>query len=119
MTRRGAIYAAVALIALSSLSCRPNPKLAVAPTPRPAEVLLQDVAILDVDSGERRVGLDVRTRGGSIETIGATGTVERSGHATVIDGSGATLLPGLVDLHAVVHAERGDQERERKHDRSA
>ena len=100
MICRAIAVAVVALVALPCVACRAKPRLAADPSPKPAEVLLSDVAILDVASGERTAGLDVLVRAGHIERIAATGPIELRAGVTVIRGTGATLLPGLVDLHA-------------------
>lgn len=94
------VLAAMALLGLVVLSCHPRSTLVTLPNPAPAAILLRNVAVLDIESGERREGLDVIVRGGRIEAIVAMGEVELPEQAEVIDGSGATLLPGLIDMHA-------------------
>ena len=80
------------------------------PTPgpevrRPAEVsasvLIRNAALLDVESGEVTSGRDVLLEDGVIAAIEPTGTL--SGER-VVDGSGATLVPGLIDMHGHVGA---------------
>jgi imidazolonepropionase-like amidohydrolase len=68
-------------------------------TPPPA-LLLRDVAVLDVATGVRTPGRDVLLRGERIEAIGPAGAKPAPEGAEVIEGGGATLLPGLVDAHA-------------------
>jgi imidazolonepropionase-like amidohydrolase len=65
----------------------------------PAAVLVRDVAVLDVESGVRVAGRDVLLRDGRIAAIEPTGRVAAS-EAAVVEGAGATLLPGLIDMHA-------------------
>lgn len=62
-------------------------------------ILVRDVAVLDVDTGKRDEHRDVLVRAGKISEIGATGTVKEPPATQVIDGTGATLVPGLVDMH--------------------
>jgi imidazolonepropionase-like amidohydrolase len=88
------------LLVLVFAGCSGRTDLVESPRPLPAETLIRNVAILDVESGERTAGHDVIVRGGRIVGIAATGTHESSRGTTLIDGAGATLLPGLVDLHA-------------------
>jgi imidazolonepropionase-like amidohydrolase len=60
--------------------------------------LIQDVAVLDVDSGKRSEHQDVLVNGGRVVDVKPTGPGAPAG-AEVVDGRGATLLPGLVDMH--------------------
>ena len=69
------------------LACAEAPSVQVArPANPPAQTLVRDVAVLDVESG---------TRVSNRET---SGRIDGSGSA-LIDGSGATLVPGLIDMH--------------------
>lgn len=62
---------------------------------------MRDVRVLDVASGTLGDPVDVRVRGGVIETISPAGSL-RAISAPVIQGEGATLLPGLLDMHGHV-----------------
>ena len=50
---------------------------------------------------------DVLVRNNRIAAIGATGTVTAPAGATEMDLAGATVVPGFVDTHAHLRAERG------------
>lgn len=88
------------LLVLVLTGCGSRSDLVEKPRPIAAQTLIRNVAILNVDSGERTAGRDVLVKGERIVGIADTGTLEVSSRTAVIDGTGATLLPGLVDLHA-------------------
>src|SRR5262249_28160490 len=60
-------------------------------------VLFRDVRIFDGKSGRVSGPSDVLVRGNLIERIAASQAVEPG--ATVIDGKGRVLMPGLIDAH--------------------
>lgn len=72
------------------------------------DLILRNAAVLDVDSGIRRTGLDVHLAGGRIRRITQTPTVAPATEVPVIDLGGRTLMPGLIDLHVHVTATRMD-----------
>jgi len=72
------------------------------PADPPAAVLVRGVSVLDVESGAVLPGRDVLLRDGRIAGIGVTGSLEAPTGAREISGEGATLLPGLVDMHGHV-----------------
>ena len=78
-----------------------GPILAAFPETLPNELLIRDVRVLDVASGTIGEPVDVRVRGGLIETIRPVGSL-RATEAPVLEGEGATLLPGLIDMHGHV-----------------
>jgi imidazolonepropionase-like amidohydrolase len=69
------------------------------PTLKPEALLITNVAVLDVARGRRDTRRDVLIEGDRIARIERTGRIHAS-NAREIDGSGATLLPGLIDMHA-------------------
>ena len=75
------------------------------PAKPPAALLLRDVAVLDVAAGTRAAGRDVLVRGDRIEAIEAAGSLAPPEGAEVVDGQGATLLPGLIDMHGHVFSD--------------
>lgn len=91
----------VAVAALLVACTKPPPIVAVPAAP-PEALLIQNVAVLDVETGMSAPGQDVLVRDGRIARIAASGTVDTPAEAAKLDGRGATLLPGLVDMHAHV-----------------
>ena len=65
--------------------------------PKP-QVLFANVNIFDGKSDKLNMGQNVLVEGNVIKAIGK-GLKARSG-ATVIDGGGRTLMPGLIDMHS-------------------
>ncbi len=98
----------VALVGFVGTGCTVNTETASVrwPAERSRDLLIRNVAVLDVDTGERALGQDVLVRAGRIRAIEATGTLVAPG-LDVIDGRGATLLPGLIDMHGHVSLPRG------------
>lgn len=98
--RRGWTGLAGLLCAAGLMSgCGSEPPLVTMPEHAPDTVLISNVAVLDVDSGERTAAQDVLIRGERIAAIGDHGAIEAPEDAQRIDGDGATLLPGLIDMH--------------------
>ncbi len=64
----------------------------------PPEVLFRDVRVFDGKSAALSGRTDVLVRGNKIAAMGA-GAVASSPSATIIDGAGRTLMPGLIDAH--------------------
>ena len=89
------------LVLLTGLvaSCH-STRLVSVPKPHPRQVLVRDVAILDVESGERHEGLSVLVEGERIRVIAESNALPPHEDAIVIEGGGGTLLPGLIDMHA-------------------
>ena len=67
--------------------------------PDPPPLAVVGVAVLDGDGGPAVPGQTVIVAGGLIERVGPAATVVPPAGAVVVDGSGATLLPGFVDAH--------------------
>jgi imidazolonepropionase-like amidohydrolase len=73
---------------------------APAPTPPPpAALAVVGAAVLDGGGGAPLAGRTVVAAGGVIERVGPAGEVAPPPGALVVDGTGATLLPGFVDAH--------------------
>lgn len=62
------------------------------------EVIFRDVRVFDGTSGGLSGPTAVLVRGNTIAAIGA-GAIPANPAATVIDGKGRTLMPGLIDAH--------------------
>lgn len=89
------------------VNCAPSPSVDVRqPEVAPRSVVVADVAVLDVETGARTPGRDVLLEGGFIREIGRSGALGAPEGALVIDGSAGTLVPGLVDMHGHVNADR-------------
>jgi imidazolonepropionase-like amidohydrolase len=74
----------------------PPPKAATA-APAPTEILFTNVRVFDGKTASLSSPTSVLVRGNKIAAIGA-GAVGSAG-ATVIEGGGRTLMPGLIDAH--------------------
>jgi imidazolonepropionase-like amidohydrolase len=69
-----------------------------AQTPPPSVILIQNVRIFDGKGERLSAPGHVLVRGNKIERISATALAADAG-ATIIDGGGRTLMPGLIDAH--------------------
>ena len=63
----------------------------------PSETLIRNVRVLDILKGELGPATDVLVRGNRIAAIGTSG--KAAAGATIIEGQGRTLMPGLIDVH--------------------
>ncbi len=94
---------AAALVALAALSMAlPAGAQSAAAQDRPAaaapaEVLFRNVRVFDGTSPRLSAPTNVLVRGNSIAAIGPRAAAGAG--ATVIDGRGRTLMPGLIDVH--------------------
>lgn len=70
-------------------------------------IVIRNVAVLDVDSLEVTSGRDVVISGGKIVGIVQTGKMPAVAGAQIISGEGATLVPGLIDMHGHVNTSTG------------
>ena len=93
---RTIIPVATTLIAGSALLA-PTPATSAAQNP-PAQVLFTNVNIFDGVNDGLAEGMNVLIEGNLIKAVSAD-TIAADG-ATVIDGGGRTLMPGLIDGHA-------------------
>ncbi len=64
----------------------------------PAQVLFTNVNVFDGTSETLAPGMNVLVEGNLIKSISAT-PIKAGRDATVIDGDGRTLMPGLIDCH--------------------
>lgn len=87
--------ATLVLLALSAISLRPPPDLVV-----------RHATVLPMTTEEAMPDHAVVVRAGRIAWIGPDADLEIPEGATVVDGRGAFLLPGLADMH--VHSSEGD-----------
>src|SRR4029450_9896502 len=70
-------------------------------------IVLRDAAVLDPEAGALAEGQAVVTEGGRIVEVAAT-AAGRAGGATVGDGGGRAVMPGLIDAHVHVNAVTAD-----------
>lgn len=97
ITRRG-LVAGIAGLPLAGAAAR-------AAGEAPATMLINNVHVFD-GTGSARVPRNVRITGDRISAIG-TGDVPVPADATIIDGRGNTLMPGLTDAHWHMSAVKG------------
>jgi imidazolonepropionase-like amidohydrolase len=64
-----------------------------------APTLVDNVLLFDSVAGRYVPGRAVLVEGGKVKTVAAAGSITPPAGATVIDGRGKTLLPGLWDSH--------------------
>jgi imidazolonepropionase-like amidohydrolase len=64
-----------------------------------APTLVDNVLLFDSVAGRYVPGRAVLVEGGKVKTVAAAGSIKPPAGATVIDGRGKTLLPGLWDSH--------------------
>jgi imidazolonepropionase-like amidohydrolase len=77
--------------------------LPVAPPP-PSVVAFTDVSVLTMSQAGVLMHQTVIATDGRVTVIGAAATTKVPGGATVIDGRGKTLMPGLIDAHVHMRA---------------
>lgn len=73
-----------------------------APAPPPAAVLIRPAAVWTALEDKPHAGWVVLVSGNRIEKVGPSGEVTAPAGAPVIDLPGATLTPGLMDIHSHV-----------------
>ncbi len=61
--------------------------------------LLQDVRVIDGRGGAPAEGQDVLLADGRIHAIGPSGTLDVPADVRVLEGTGLTAMPGLIDAH--------------------
>src|SRR5580700_10683156 len=103
MKRKLALYAITILVflVLGSLHASRRKNEEIAPV-----TVFRHVNVLPMDSNRVLQDQAVVIRAGSISQMGASSSIEDPPAATVIDGTGAYLTPGLVDMH--VHCDNTD-----------
>src|SRR6266508_2808276 len=65
-----------------------------------AEIAIHDVTLIDCTGADARSHQTVVIDGRMIRRVGPAGIVDPPRGATVIDGQGLALLPGLIDVHS-------------------
>jgi imidazolonepropionase-like amidohydrolase len=96
--RRSIVVERIGALLLASMLALAAPLAAQAPQPSP--VLFNNVRIFDGKSASLQGASNVLVRGNRIERISvAPIAADAAASATVIDGGGRTLMPGLIDMH--------------------
>jgi len=85
------------VLALTAITAFIASAVAQEDKPKP-QVLFTNVNVFDGNSDELAVGQDVLVEGNLIKQIGKG--LKADANATVIDGGGRTLMPGLIDSHS-------------------
>lgn len=73
---------------------------------RAAQYAVEDVTLVDVETGTKRHHQTVLVDGGTIRAVGPRGDVDVPPDAMRIDGNGKFLIPGLWDMHVHSHRAR-------------
>lgn len=92
-------FSLLSLIALTSLSACSALISASKDTSSAVKYAITDVTIVDVEQGILIPGQTVLVVNDRIDQIGAQDKVKNPKDATIIDGKGLYLMPGLVDAH--------------------
>ena len=87
------------------LACRVLPALllaacATAPAPRDTTLVLRAVRVVDTEAGREAPPQDVFIAGDRIAAIAPAGRLKAPATASVVEGDGRWLMPGLWDMHA-------------------
>ncbi len=89
--------------AQSSLLGRQRAKAALKPLKAP--LFIEDVAVFDAEHAKILPHQSVWVEGATIKAMGGVATMKAPTGATLIDGRGKTLIPGLWDMHGHVFDE--------------
>lgn len=95
-------------LCLVGLLVAPNPAAAQGESDEDALIAFVDVTVVSMREEQVLEGQTVLIRGERILSIGPFATLPVSPGATVIDGSGRFLMPGLADMHVHIHAPFAD-----------
>ena len=68
------------------------------------EFLIQNITVIDGLGNKQKGGQDIHIDDGKIKFISNTGTQQLPTSVKVVDGTGLTALPGLVDMHIHVRS---------------
>jgi imidazolonepropionase-like amidohydrolase len=94
---RGSVAVAYVVVCLLALITYPTQGSGAEEKLKP-QVLFTNVHIFDGKSDTLSEGMSVLVEGNLIKKV-AKGDIEADANATVIDGGGRTLMPGLIDSH--------------------
>lgn len=88
----------LSVLAVAGCAAAPSPAQLAAQT---APLVIRNVNVVPMDSEEVLAGQTVVIRDGRIESVGPA-PVELPASATIVDGTGRYLIPGLAEMHAHV-----------------
>jgi hypothetical protein len=94
-----AITALIAVLLLATAVLIAWPAPAMPNVGRHADVLIRNVAVIDVERGTVRLAQDVALADGRIVSISASTPSPPDGKRVTVDGTGKYLMPGLWDMH--------------------
>ncbi len=66
-----------------------------------ATVLIRDVLLIDGTGREPRPGTDILLRKGRISRVGSTGTIKAPAGTVIVEASGKTVVPGIINLRGL------------------
>jgi imidazolonepropionase-like amidohydrolase len=105
----------IAFVRCASSAARPAEAVAPAPPKTTSPVLVvRPQWLLDAKTGERHEGWSLRAEGDRIAAVGPSASVSVPPGARVVDLPGATLLPGLIDVHVHLTWDDGKSEATRE-----
>jgi adenine deaminase len=81
---------------------------AVAMGQRPAELIIENGTLANVNTGEFLPHTDVVVYGGFIALVGDASQAQRDANTEVVDATGRYLVPGLIDTHLHVESSMVD-----------
>jgi hypothetical protein len=93
-------------LAVKSAALLPTVLLFAAGTTMAQSLAFTDVTVIDVVEGAAQPGRTVIVMGDRIGAVGETSKIEVPAAATVIDGRGKFLIPGLWDMHVHTSTDR-------------
>lgn len=105
--RRRAVLTRIAITAALSLLAAISPSTLTGQTNVTA---FQNVTVIPMDTEQVLEGQTVVVRDGRIAEVGDAASITVPEGATVVDGSGKFLLPGLAELHAHIPTPQGGAE---------
>ncbi len=94
------IFESRALVTIFAMVMAANTSIAIAQDDTPKQTLFTNVNVFDGFSDELAMDMNVLIEGNHIVQVSAE-SISAAG-ATVIDGGGRTLMPGLIDMHTHV-----------------
>ncbi len=99
---------AIAMVWLAACGGEPLKTAHVAyPTNAPDRIRIENVTVFDAEFLVVRAGRDVTIANGRIESVVPHGSAMEDANTHTISGEGATLVPGLIDMHGHIASSTG------------